>query len=111
MESGSQAYGVHQIRHIGIIAIVDDLGALSVTAEACDPALAGCTLQRGLAGAPTSALPGSVVGRSAQFSRRSSRPKAALGLLHSPTGPLDAVGAWPCPSARGHSGARGHATQ
>ena len=45
MESGSQAYGVHQIRHIGIIAIVDDLGALSVTAEACDPALAGCTLQ------------------------------------------------------------------
>ena len=45
MESGSQAYGVHQIRHIGIIAIVDDLGALSVTAEACDPALDCCMLQ------------------------------------------------------------------
>ena len=80
MESGSQAYGVHQIRHIGIIAIVDDLGALSVTAEACDPALALARSRRGLAGAPTSALPGGVVGRSAQFSRRSSRPKAALGL-------------------------------
>ena len=43
--------------------------------------------------------------------RCSPQPKAAQGLLQSPTGALDAVGAWPCPSARGHLGARGHTTR
>ena len=45
------------------------------------------------------------------WSRRSLRPKAAQGLLQSPTGALDAVGAWLRPSALEHSGARGHTTR
>ena len=60
-------------------------------------------LQRRLGGGPLAAA--------LSLPRRSPRPKAALGLLQSPTGRLDAVGAWPRPSARGHSGARGHTTQ
>ena len=56
-------------------------------------------------------LGGGQLAAALSWSRRSLRPKAAQGLLQSPTGALDAVGAWLRPSALEHSGARGHTTR